>query len=241
MTKHYKIAVPIVADNQRDIIGKAADAIKRTADLVEYRLDLVNGNFNTHSLWELSHSKRIPKIYTNRPKVQPQIVGIKDNYEERERVGLLRQIAIAHDPDYIDLEHELTKYRGFKPIRKEGKTKIIVSHHDFNQTPDYDGLRRLYDEIAGRADCDIVKIATKVNNEKDNDNILKLIEHASKGGGAKPIVSVGMGKLGKRTRYQGPEAGSLWTFGALSEDNRSAPGQPLIEDLRHYWKTGEMR
>lgn len=240
MNKQYKIAVPVVADTHTGLIRKAAAAVDRKADLIEYRLDFLK-EVNAHQLWELSHFKNTPKIYTNRPKKNPQLVGISHNYEEEERIGLLRMIAVAHRPDFIDLEHELTKYRGFKPIRKEGKTKMVISHHDFERTRDYDGLRTLYDEIAGRADCDIVKIATKVNSEKDNENILRLIEHATKGGGAKPIVAVGMGKLGKRTRYQGPEAGSLWTFGALSEDNRSAPGQPLIEDLRHYWKTGEMR
>lgn len=235
MTKNYKIAVPIIAQSHTTLLKRTADAVKAGANLIEYRLDYLK-NINMHSLWELSHFAKTPKIYTNRRNPEA-----KHNYEEGERLGLLRQIAIAHRPDYVDLEHEWTKHRSFRPIQKIGNTQVVVSHHDFKQTQNYDGLRRLYDEIAGRADCDIVKIATMVNAEEDNDNILRLIEHASKGGGAKPIVAVGMGKLGKRTRYEGPKKGSLWTFGVLSADERSAPGQPLMEDLRHYWETGEMK
>lgn len=241
MKTQYKIAVPIVAHSHNALLRKTADAVKAGADLIEYRLDYLK-DVSTHSLWELSHYKDVGKIFTNRPKNNElKLSELRHDPAEKERVGLLRMIASAHDPHFIDLEHERTRYSGFRPIEKRGKTKLIVSHHDFKQTPSYDGLRKLYDEIAGRADCDIVKIATMVDSEEDNDNILRLIEHASSGGGAKPIIAIGMGKLGKRTRYEGPEKGSLWTFGVLSIDERSAPGQPLMEDLRHYWKTGEMR
>ncbi|MEK6890500.1 MAG: type I 3-dehydroquinate dehydratase, partial [Nanoarchaeota archaeon] len=194
-----------------------------------------------HQLWELANNfRKVKKIYTNRHKDEAGNPEFGYQYDENERLGILRGIAVTHHPDYIDIEHKHTK-RGFRPFQKIGKTKIIVSYHDFQKTPDYDGLRRIYDEIAGRADCDIVKIATMVNEEKDNENIFRLVQHAHAGGGSKPIVAIGMGELGAVTRYKGPELGSLWTFGALCEKRKSALGQKSIEDLRHYFKTGEMR
>lgn len=244
MTKNYKIAVPVFGKDIGELLRRAGEAIRNDADILEFRLDFTP-KLGFHDVSNLGHVfVKTPKIFTNRHK---EDTGGQEGFgftggNENERLDILRYVAIANNPDFIDIEHKHTKNPGFRPIQKHGKTKVIVSHHNFHHTPSYDVLRSLYDEIAARADCDIVKIATKVHKTEDNDNLFRLIEHASHGGGAKPIVAVGMGeRISELTRYDGPKKGSLWTYGAISRDKQSAPGQVKIEDLRHYWKTGEMR
>lgn len=236
MTKQYKIAVPIVAENFADVTAQSAESINRGANILEFRLDRIK-DLSVHQLWQLSNNFRgIQKIYTNRHRDESGSPEFGYKGREEERLGILRMLASVHDPDYLDIEYKHTNDRNFKPIRKGRNTKIIVSYHDFKQTPDYDKLKQIYHDIAGRADCDIVKMAFMIKDDKDNENILRLIEEANKGGGLKPLVAIGMGELGMITRKEGPVKGSPWTFGALSNERQSAPGQPSIEELRAYWK-----
>ena len=71
-------------------------------------------------------------------------------HTEHDRVMLLRS-AIAEGVDYVDLELEVAD-----AIPRFGKTKRIVSMHDFFRTPE--NLEDIRDKLAAQ-DADIVKIA----------------------------------------------------------------------------------
>lgn len=50
--------------------------------------------------------------------------------------------------------------------------------------------------------------------------------------GAGPVIALAMGEKGMVSRVLAPKHGGFLTFGALSADKASAPGQPLLTELK---------
>ena len=50
--------------------------------------------------------------------------------------------------------------------------------------------------------------------------------------GAGPVIALAMGEKGMVSRLLAPKHGGFLTFGALSADKASAPGQPLLMELK---------
>ena len=52
---------------------------------------------------------------------------------------------------------------------------------------------------------------------------------------AGPVIALAMGERGVASRILAPKFGSYLTFGALSSEKASAPGQPLLSELKHLY------
>ena len=113
-------------------------------------------------------------------------------------------------------------------VKKCSNTKLIISHHNFDETPR--NLEDIYQRIAGK-NPDIVKIATKANSYNDSLRMLNLISGADK-----DIVGICMGQQGMITRVYGPVVGGYLTFASLGEGKSSAPGQMNVDELRQTWQ-----
>ena len=131
--------------------------------------------------------------------------------------------AIKAGAEYVDIEVDSDNdYR--KEIIEEAKLrncKVIISFHDFVATPEMERL----DEIAAlcfRMGADIAKIACKVNNERDNIRLLRLLDNDDYHG---KTVVIGMGSKGRITRVAAPLLGSPFTFASVSKGKETAEGQ----------------
>jgi 3-dehydroquinate dehydratase-1 len=106
--------------------------------------------------------------------------------------------AIESGAKYVDVEILADDhFRG--EIIERAKTKnckVIVSFHDFHATPDAEELESIT-ALCFQKGADIAKIACKVNNERDNLRLLRLLDNTDFQG--KTIV-IGMGEKGKITR-----------------------------------------
>ncbi len=208
-----KIAIPITAESM-DAALRDIDLASGFADIIELRLDYIQ-NPDVERL--LGHSP-LPKIVTNRTSLE----GGRFWGSEQKRVSYLES-AISLGAEYVDIE--LNHYH---PLER-GKTKLIVSHHNFEKTPS--NLREIYQKIAAK-NPDIVKIATKANNPLDSFRMLGLIAEADR-----DMIGICMGKEGLITRVYGPLFGSYLTFASLENGKASAPGQLSFEELKQVWKT----
>ena len=85
---------------------------------------------------------------------------------EEARQTLLRQ-AIISGAEYVDLEDDIAL-----KIRRYGKTKRIISHHDFERTPD--DLEQIAERMY-ELDPDIVKLVTMANSPVDCVRMLQPI------------------------------------------------------------------
>jgi 3-dehydroquinate dehydratase/shikimate dehydrogenase len=124
--------------------------------------------------------------------------------------------------EYLDVESYI--FSNYGPFQKQ---KLIISHHDFKETPQ--NLKELHRKMSD-SHADIVKIATRANSPDDCSRMLDIIALSEK-----PTIGICMGPLGVGTRVLGPLFGGYLTFASLSNEKASAPGQLTVEELRSRW------
>ncbi len=207
-----KIAIPITSESMDEAL-RDMDKAAKVADIIELRIDYMSDP-NLERL--LKHSQTL-KIVTNRTKYE----GGRFQGSEEQRVAYLEQ-AIVLGAEYVDIE--LDHYHQLEKVN----TKLIVSHHNFNETPK--NLDDIYQRIAGK-NPDIIKIATKANSLEDSLRMLSIIARANR-----DIIGICMGQAGMITRVYGPVIGGYLTFASLGEGKSSALGQMNVNELRQVWQ-----
>jgi len=204
------ICVAIGRGRHRHIIAEHRHLVSQGAKLVELRLDYINGQIN---LKRLTAERPCPVVITIRRDVD----GGKWRGSEQERQMILRQ-AIVDGVDYVDLEEDVAKV-----IRRYGKTKRIVSYHDFRQTPE--DLASIHARLAA-LDADVVKLATMANSPHDNLRMMQLVHSANV-----PTIGICMGDLGTPSRILCRRFGSPFTYASFHHERLLAPGQLSFDQM----------
>ncbi len=189
---------------------------EKGAELVELRLD-----------W-LGHMPDLSRLLTDRPT--PVVVTCRRLSDrgrwrgtEEQRQTLLRA-AIVAGAEYVDLEADIAE-----KIPRYGRTKRIISYHDFEETPaDLADIHRRLCAL----DPDIVKIVTMANAPADVVRMLRLVADS-------PVPTIGfcMGELGVPSRILCGKYGAPFTYATFSSERELAPGQLSFEEMRdiyHY-------
>lgn len=210
------ICVSIGRSRQRHVAAEHQHLAEQGAKMVEMRLDYITGDIPVRALLE---RRPTPVVATCRRRSE----GGKFSGSEDQRLQVLRT-AIAEGADYVDLEEDVAAV-----IRRFGKTKRIVSHHDFRQTPpDLEEIHARLSEL----DADIVKIAVMANSPHDNLRVLKLVQQAKV-----PTVGFCMGEFGQPSRILTARFGSPFTYATFHQERELAPGQLSFDQmvqLYHY-------
>ena len=143
-----------------------------------------------------------------------------------EEQKLLLSTAISNGADYVDLD--LNDDAGLKKeiiaLAEEHNCKVIISYHNYEETPDKEELLKIIDTCYAEG-ADIAKIATTANSLHDSARILGLYETD------KPLAALAMGEKGKITRVSILGLGSLFSFAAVSEETKTAPGQLTVDEM----------
>ncbi len=170
----------------------------------------------------------LPLLFTFRTLAEggEQDISIRqyrDLYEHVIHTGLV---------DMVDIELFKVESLGKRLIEeiKSLNIPLIISSHDFKETPaDPVLLYRL--NVMEHFGADIGKLAVTPNNERD---VLRLMELTRRANAfvSMPIITMSMGNLGKISRLAGGTTGSVMTFGSLSSDSTSAPGQLPVKALK---------
>ena len=207
------ICIPTTARSAENAVSEMISASKY-ADIVELRIDYIPELRNAETCIEESlKSKTKPVIITNRPERE----GGKFNGSEHDRLRLLQK-AIELGADYVDVE-----YDSIKQIARRNSSKIIISHHNFKETPH--NISKIYDDICQQKP-DIVKIVTYANDITDNIRIFELLKSAKV-----PTISFCMGESGYISRILTNKFGGFLTFASLEKGKESAPGQLTVNEL----------
>lgn len=210
------ICVSIARGRHRHMIAEHRHLVSQGAKLVELRLDYINGEIN---LKRLLADRPSPVVITCRRERD----GGKWEKTEEQRLMLLRS-AIAEGVEYVDLEDDIAGV-----IPRYGKTKRVISLHDFRRTPD--NLEEIHARLAS-LDADIVKLATMANTPHDNLRILSLIKNSKV-----PTVGICMGDIGTPSRILAGKFGAPFTFATFHHERTLAPGQlsfTQMNDIYHY-------
>ncbi|MCF6154188.1 MAG: shikimate dehydrogenase [Candidatus Brocadia sp.] len=214
------ICIPIIANNIDDVLRDMAEA-SQTADIIELRLDYIKNP----DLKRIFERRTKPVIVTNRPVRE----GGRFDGSEEERIALLK-LAIQLQADFVDVEHDSIQYisRDTELRVPTNKTKLIISYHNFRETPG--DLTAIYQKLS-QYGADIVKIVTYANNITDNIKIYRLLQQARA-----PLISFCMGEYGIISRILYKKFGSYLTFASLQKGKESAPGQISIQELLHTYQ-----
>jgi 3-dehydroquinate dehydratase/shikimate dehydrogenase len=187
---------------------------QKGAELVEYRLDY------------LSHQPDLGRLLKDRPT--PVVITIRRAEDkgrwrdsEEQRQTLLRQ-AIVQGAEYVDLEMDIAQQ-----IRRYGKTKRIVSFHNFRETPE--DLADIHAKMT-KLDPDIIKLTTMANSPGDMVRMLQLVKHSGV-----PTAGFCMGEFGTASRILCGKYGSPLTYATFSKDRELAPGQLSFDEMQNLY------
>ncbi|MBX3415614.1 MAG: shikimate dehydrogenase [Pirellulales bacterium] len=209
------ICVSIGRGRHRHMIAEHRHLVEQGAKLVELRLDYIRGQVN---LKRLLTDRPGPVVMTCRRKRDG---GMYEGSEE-DRLLLLRT-SIAEGADYVDLEDDVAAN-----IPRFGKTKRIVSLHDFQRTPA--DLVEIRDRLAS-CGADIVKIATIAQSPHDNVRALELMQNSPV-----PTVALCMGDIGTPSRILAARFGAPFTYATFHHERALAPGQLSYQQMTEIYR-----
>lgn len=213
------ICVSIGRGRHRFVSATHKHLAEQGAELVELRLDYINGPVN---LKRLIVDRPTPVVVTCRRKRE----GGKYKGSDEERLILLRS-AIAEGVEYVDLEEDVAG-----EVSRFGETRRIVSLHDFRKTPD--DLEAIHRRLAA-LDPDIIKICTMANCPSDNFRMLRLVRQSKV-----PTVGLCMGDMGIPSRLLTGRFGAPFTYATFSHERALAPGQLSFEEMKDVYHYDEI-
>lgn len=209
------ICVTLGRTRHKMMIAEHRALADRGAELVELRVDWIPRGLRMDRLLK---DRPTPVIVTCRRPAD----GGRFGDSEQKRQTILREAIIA-GVEYVDLEEDTAK-----AVPRYGKTKRIVSHHDFAKTPD--DLEEIYDRLS-ECDPDIIKIVTMADSPIDNVRMLKLVENAKI-----PTIGFCMGEYGVVSRILCGRYGSPFTYATFSKERVMAPGQLSFEEMKKLYR-----
>ncbi|KAI6692533.1 hypothetical protein NL676_020243 [Syzygium grande] len=215
------LCTPLMGTTVNQMLIEMRKAKEIGADLVEIRLDCLR-NFNPlQDLEILIKQSPLPTLVTYRPVWE----GGQYEGDEGKRQDALR-LAMQFGAHYIDVELEVAHdFNNSIHGKKPDNFKVIVSSHNFHNTPSAEAIGNLVARIQATG-ADIAKIATTALDITDCARIFQITVHSQI-----PIIGIVMGERGLISRILSPKFGGYLSYGALEAGAISAPGQPTAKDL----------
>ncbi len=205
---------------------EAADRVLETmcrardegADLLEWRLDVT----------------RDPEVETVLPQSPLPVIATVRSVEQgghfsgtrQEQLRLLIRAATSGS-SYVDWE-----FRPSETLPDElsvMRERVILSYHDFEQTPAERELESLFDQMAASS-TGVVKVVTLAQRMEDNISSLNLIGRGRNRG--IEVVAFCLGPLGRISRLACLLMGGAFTYAALESGAEAAPGQLTLAKMR---------
>lgn len=215
------IAVP-VTEKTAEGAARAAGLARDCADLIELRVDHFEGAADAKALTDLLRDVRgaadLPVLFTLRTAREGGALDCSEEVYEA-------IVSTAIESGLIDLvDVELAAAKAADLVRRahEAGIPVILSQHDFGRTPESEAILRDLKAMEAMGG-DVAKGAYMPRSEEDAGRILATTKEASGELGI-PLILIGMGPLGRRTRIEGERWGSALTFASVS-GKASAPGQ----------------
>ncbi|KAG8048855.1 hypothetical protein GUJ93_ZPchr0009g1255 [Zizania palustris] len=219
------LCVPATARAPREMAAEVAAAAALGADVAELRLDRLSGFAPSRDLPVLLAGPRpLPALVTYRPKWE----GGEYEGDDEPRFEAL-MLAMELGAEYVDIELKVAdKFMKLISGKKPETCKLIVSSHNYENTPSAEELGNLVAQIQATG-ADIVKIATTATEIIDVARMFQILVHCQEK--QVPIIGLVMNDRGFISRVLCPKFGGYLTFGTLEKGKESAPAQPTIADL----------
>lgn len=220
------IAVPVMGETVNDVLVMLEQANESQADVIEWRVDYLTdpGELQASQMQTIAFNADKPLIVTWRTTAE----GGQEDFDSV-AYHWVYQLAIASRVAAVDIEVALLEKVGDVVEDAQSQAIIVIgSRHYFDKMPaDLDA--ELQSMVATPVDA--VKLAVMPNDDGDVQRLLDATKAANQ---TKPLITMAMGELGQRSRFEGHQYGSQLTFASLGE--ASAPGQPGVMQLKAQFK-----
>jgi 3-dehydroquinate dehydratase/shikimate dehydrogenase len=134
----------------------------------------------------------------------------------------------------VDLEIESAlKSKRDAIARLRSRAGLIVSFHDFRATRNLDETL----EKMLKVPADFYKVVSTATTLSDNVAMMKFLQMQSD---KHALIGLCMGEQGIISRVLSVRAGSVFTFGAVSADLKTAPGQISAGELRSIYRIDQV-
>ncbi|MFY9610371.1 MAG: shikimate dehydrogenase [Blastocatellia bacterium] len=219
----------VIAEQTIEAAQSAISHAAGIADLIELRLDyLFDFDFTkTENLGPLLACKPLPVIITCRDVEE----GGKQHVDQAARLRLLVDGA-KRFADYCDIE--AAHYADAVSLAPD-LSRLIVSHHNFAETPA--DLGKVYDRVTDLPAA-VHKIVTQANSINDSLAVFGLLDRATRDG--KKLIALAMGASGVVTRVLGPGRGCFLTYGSVEPGGESAAGQLSCDELINLYRVRQL-
>lgn len=226
------ICLPVVGTTEAGILTELVENLAKGPDLIEWRADFFDSIADAKQVLALAGRFKnmagdIPVIFTIR---SPQEGGQFITPTKSEVLEMMVAICRNTELDYVDYELRNSEQdiQSLRSVATECGAKLILSYHNFKQTPTKRFLLKKVATAVGLG-ADVVKLAVMPQTPADVLSLLQTTMEAKQAFGI-PLITMSMGTLGSLTRMGGGIFGSSVTF-AVGK-TASAPGQIPIMELR---------
>ena len=189
------------------------------ADLIEFRMDKAESPIEQLA----EYDGQLPIIATNRAR------WFGGKASDTGRLDDLFSASRFESVEFVDIELETIRSKEWLAHEfHENDVQLIISHHDFETTPNREVLDAIIEQCASYGD--IAKVATFPQNQADTLTLLEAVNDATRRG--IDVAGISMGEIGSHTRIIGHLYGSKLGYAPLlADDVDYAPGQIPLEKL----------
>jgi len=221
-----RVCVAVTADDPSGLMEKAA-ALARDNSFLELRLDYL-----PRPALALAKIKQFTEDYPHLMVIatcRRTASGGKFKGSVASQLDLLTKAAAA-GCQFVDLElQSAARCKPERLLRLRSRAALILSFHDFHATKKLEATLQKMAAIP----ADYYKIVTTATTLYDNVVMMKFLE---KNSDRHSLVGLCMGEQGIISRVLGVRAGSVFTFAAVSEEQKTAPGQVTAQELRSTYR-----
>ena len=175
-------------------------------------------------------SKHYPEIFK---KIKKPIIYKIEKINNKNLKNLKKNIIKKSKYIDIDLNASVKAEKDLiKKIKKiNPKIKVIISYHNFKETPYEKDLKKIYRKMLSQK-ADIVKFATQAKKISDSFRMLDFL--SSLNGKKQKAICLCMGNEGLLTRISGHLFGNYLMYFSMDEKSKTAEGQITIRKFKKF-------
>jgi len=213
----YKTCASVAEKTPKRLKQTLTKALKKS-DYAEIRFDFLNPNLVPDALQQIKKDLR-KCVCTLRPVSE----GGKFEGGEKNRISIIKLIA-EYNPFLLDVElNTLSKNKNLRRYLKNTGTDILVSWHNFKQTPSNSVLKKKLTQMEKISNN--IKIVTMAKSINDATQVLSLYKNNNT-----KLIAFSMGNYGRISRILCLFLGSPYTYASLGKP--IAPGQFSVDEVK---------
>ncbi len=196
-----------------DMVELAVEAVEQGADALEVRLDYLENLDLRTALRAVRECSRYERVIATLRRAEE---GGRFEGDEERRLEILERV--SEEADFVDVELDVAEEDVIRPA-----CRTIVSHHDFEGTPEKKELFELRDRCAELGD--VAKVVPTARDHGEALRVLEMVETADA-----PTIGFAMGERARYTRVVSLLVGGYATYAAVR--GAAAPGQMTVREVR---------